>query len=196
MPAQVVISLMSRDRVGIISAVAKSVFSLNGTIGAISQTVMDQYFTILLTADFAGSPSLDEVRRCLEAAGAPGEFQVSVREREAAPARPQPRDGDGFVLTLTGTDRPDIISRVSSYLAGRGINIIDLFAHTRGGDFLLIGQVVIPRDQDIMQLQIDLKGLWKDYPLAVHLQHENIFAATNEIGFTHTKPDSAGGLPC
>ena len=188
MPSQVVISLMSRDRVGIIAAVAKSIFSLNGTIGAISQTVMDQYFTILLTADFAGEPSLDDLRRGLEAAGEPGEFHVSVRQRESAPPREQqvPR-GDGFVLTLTGRDRPDIISRVSAYLAGRAINIIDLFAHTQGDAFLLIGQVVVPRDQDIMQLQIDLKGLWKDYPLAVHLQHEDIFAATNEIAFTHSK---------
>ena len=188
MPSQVVISLMSRDRVGIIAAVAKSIFSLNGTICAISQTVMDQYFTILLTADFAGNPTLDELRRGLEAAGGPGECHVSVRERESAQRRDrQAGQGDGFVLTLTGKDRPDIISRVSLYLAGRAINIIDLYAQTRGDDFLLIGQVVVPRDQDIMQLQIDLKGLWKDYPLAVHLQHEDIFAATNEIAFTHSK---------
>jgi glycine cleavage system transcriptional repressor len=188
MPAHVVISLMSRDRVGIIAAVAKSIFSLGGTIGAISQTVMDEYFTILLTADFPGEPSLDEVRQGLEAAGSPGEFYVSVRQRDSAqPRPPQARNGDGFVLTLTGRDRPDIISRVSAYLAGRAINIIDLFAHTRGDAFLLISQVVVPRDQDIMQLQIDLKGLWKDYPLAVHLQHEDIFAATNEIAFTHSK---------
>ncbi len=188
MPRQVVISLMSRDRVGIIAAVAKSVYGLNGTICAISQTVMDQYFTILLTADFAGDPALEDVRRGLEAAGAAGEFHVSVREREPAlPAGRKEQDGEGFVLTLAGKDRPDIISRVSGYLAGRAINIIDLFAHTRGDEFLLIGQVIVPRDQDIMQLQIDLKGLWKDYPLAVHLQHENIFAATNEISFAHTK---------
>ncbi len=70
MPSHVVISLMSRDRVGIIAAVAKSIFALGGTIGAISQTVMDEYFTILLTADFAGDPSLDAVRQGLEAAGA------------------------------------------------------------------------------------------------------------------------------
>ncbi len=189
MPSQVVISLMSRDRVGIIAAVARSIFSLNGTIGAISQTVMDQYFTILLTADFAGEPTLDDLRRGLEAAGGPGEFHVSVRPRESAGAgQRQASDGDGFVLTLTGRDRPDIISRVSAYFAGRAINIIDLFAHRRGEDFLLIGQVVVPRDQDIIQLQIDLKGLWKDHPLSVHLQHEDIFAATNEIAFTHSKP--------
>lgn len=188
MPKHVVISLMSRDRVGIIAAVAKSICGMGGTIGAITQTVMQEYFTILLTADFSTDMPLDEVKKNIEGSGQQGEFHVSVRERDGRQAAgPAGQESDQFVLTITGAYQSDIISRLSSFLAGRNINIIDLYASTQDEQILLIGQVTIPHDQDIMHVQIDLKGLWKDYPLTVNVQHENIFAATNEIAFSHLK---------
>lgn len=188
MPKHVVISLMSRDRVGIIAAVAKSIYGMGGTIEAITQTVMQEYFTILLIADFSTEISLNEVKKNIEGSGRQGEFHVSVKERDGGqhPGTAKP-ESDQFVLTITGANQPDIISRLSSFLAGRNINIIDLYANTRDEQFLLIGQVTIPHEQDIMHVQIDLKSLWKDYPLTVNVQHENIFAATNEIAFSHSK---------
>jgi len=189
MPKHVVISLMTKDRVGIIAAVAKAVYSLGGNIGAITQTVMDEFFTILLTADLAEAKSLEEIQKTLEGCGREQEFHVAVTERETSAVQQaaQEHSMDRFVLTVSGSNRRDIISRLSTYLAGRAINIIDLYAHTQGDKFLLIGQVVIPGDRDIIQVQIDLQGLWKDNTLRVTLQHEDIFAATNEIAFDKCK---------
>lgn len=188
MPKKVVMSVMARDRVGIVAAVSRAVYGLKGNIDSINQTVLKGYFTLILTADFRESLPLDQIQRAVEQSGRPGELEVSVKERDPSAERvPLVPDGEPFVLTLIVKDRTGILSRTSAYLASRNINIVDLYARTEKGRFVVVSQLRIPRDQDIRQIQIDLEALWKDREATVSLQHENIFAATNEVDFRHDR---------
>lgn len=191
MPQHLVLSVMSKDRVGIIAAVTRAVYELKGNIDAISQTVMRGYFTLILTVAFPDESSPDEIRRKIEGEGHKGELAVSVQPRDLKAAqKPVVRGGEQFVLTIMGRDHPGIISRISSYLASRGINIVDLYAYTEGENFVMIGQVMLPSKHDVAQIQIDLGGLWRDTDMTVSLQHENIFSATNEVDFRHSRTES------
>ena len=176
---------MSRDRVGIVAAVTRALNELGGNVDALSQTVMRGYFTLIITASFRQRIPGDAVRAAVERSGAPGELEVSVKVREPEAARGVPVDGDQFVLTIVGKDRRGIISRISAYLSSRGINIVDLYAYVQEKDFVLISQVMIPKRLDVRQIQIYLEGLSGGPDLAIHLQHQDIFVATNEIEFRH-----------
>lgn len=188
MPQHVVLSILSPDRVGIIASVSRCIYDLGGNIDAMSETVMRGYFTIILTVSFEDRRELDEIRRSIECLGRRGELSVSIQERDlGAGAQRAQIEGEEFVLTIMGRDRPGIVSRISGYLASRSINIMDLFATTEGERFVLIGQLVVPREQDVRQIQIDLEGLWPDGQQSVSLQHVNIFVATNEINFRHKR---------
>ena len=188
MPMHVVISVMSRDRAGIIAAVTKAVSELSGNIDAISQTVLRGYFTIILAVELPQPYPLDEIRKKVEAEGRQGELAVSIQQRDLEAARsPIVPDGEQFVLTTVGRDQPGVIRQISSYLASRNINIVDPYARVQAGEFVLIGQVMVPRQQDIQQIQIDLEAQWRDTAMTVNLQHQNIFVATNEIDFRHSK---------
>jgi predicted amino acid-binding ACT domain protein len=130
--------------------------------------------------------SVDEIRRAVEQSGKPGEFTVAVLPREAAPARKTTTsDAEKFVLSITGKDRPGVVSRISAYLASRGINVEDCYAYRQGEEFILVGQVMVPRHVDLRQIQIDLEALPMGGGLEIRLQHEDIFVATNEIEFRH-----------
>jgi glycine cleavage system transcriptional repressor len=185
MAVDLVINVMSRDRVGIVSAVTRTISDLNGNIDAISQTVMRGYFTLILTVRFPDTLSADAVRQAVSKAGAPGELAVSVVPREPERRVLSGTDTDQFVLTILGKDRPGVISRISGYLASRNINIVDLYAYTEGEDFIMISQVMIPQQLDVRQIQIDLESLPIGAGLEIRLQHEDIFVATNEIEFRH-----------
>ena len=181
-----VISVLTKDRVGIIAGVTKALYDLGGNIAAISQTVLDGYFTIIITAAFPAGLTAEQIRAGVTKSGGSGELSVSVQQRDPAPpAAPGGRSGDRFILTITGEDRPGILHRISSYLSSRGINIEDLYAYTEGERFVLIGELMIPTEQDVRQLQIDLSELWRETTVTVRLQHQNIFLATNEIDFRH-----------
>ncbi len=189
MPLHVAVSVMSRDRVGIIADVSGPIAALDGNIDAISQTVLRGYFALILNVDFAADVPLDRIREAIEAAGRQGELAVVVRERDPAAATESVVAGGGtFVLTMIMTeDHPGIVSRVTAYLAGRGINVLDFYAYRDGGQFVVLGLVRIPAEQDVEQIQTDIEGEWQGEDVSVSLQHENIFGATSEIDFSHAR---------
>ena len=91
---------------------------------------------------------------------------------------------DRFVITAFGKDQPGIVRRFSQYLAGKDINIVDLYGDRRGEEFVLIGQLEVPTRWDIRMLQADLEQMGEELGFAVKLQHENIFVATNQLRLT------------
>ena len=108
------------------------------------------------------------------------EFQVMVQP--VLPVKRLSPDGqfDRFVVTAFGKDQPGIVRRFSQYLAGKDINIVDLYgdrrgrirAHRPGGS---------AARWDIRMMQTDLEQMGHELGFTVKLQHENIFVATNQL---------------
>ena len=92
------------------------------------------------------------------------------------------------MITAFGKDQPGIVRRFSQYLAGKDINIVDLYGDRKGEDFVLIGQLEVPEHWDIRMLQADLEQMGSELDFTVKLQHENIFVATNQLRLTYTEP--------
>jgi len=88
------------------------------------------------------------------------------------------------VITAFGRDQPGIVRRFSQYLAGKDINIVDLYGDRTGDEFVLIGQLEVPKRWDIRLLQEDLAQMGSELGFAVKLQHENVFVATNQLRLT------------
>ena len=184
-PHAYVLNVMSDDHPGIVAAVTGAVESLGGNIDACSQTVLRGYFTLIMIVSLPEPIEPDRlVQRVHEAESTGAEFQVQVR-----PALPLNGSGpkpptDRFVITAFGKDQPGIVRSFSQYLAGKDINIVDLYGDRTGEEFVLIGQVEIPAHWDIHMLQADLEQMGQDLGFTVKLQHENIFVATNQLRFT------------
>ncbi len=182
-----VLDVMSDDHPGIVAAVSNAVESLGGNIDACSQTVLWGYFTLIMIVSVPEpiDPELlaERVRQA-ESSGSP--YQVLVRR--ALPSEVgQPReDCDRFVITAFGKDQPGIVRRFSQYLAGKDINITDLYGDRSGDEFVLIGQLEVPKRWDIRMLQDDLAHMGKELGFTVKLQHENVFVATNQLRLTRT----------
>ncbi len=178
-----VITVTSLDRVGIIATVSEAVLSLNGNVDALSQTVMEGYFTLILTTHFDKNISADRVKEAIELMGRPGELGVQIRERTVFVDNETAGDGEKFILTITGSDRKGVITRVTNYLAGRNVNIEDLYARAENGNFLMVAELMMPPESNVENMQLDLDGLWPEQEFIVTLQHENIFLATNQVDF-------------
>jgi len=96
-------------------------------------------------------------------------------------------------VTAFGPDAPEVLLKFSQYVAGKDINIVDLYGERQGEQFVLISQVDIPARWDIALLQADLEELGKQAGFEVRLQHEDIFVATNQLRL-YAEPLSAGRL--
>ncbi|MBM3858853.1 MAG: hypothetical protein FJ395_04300 [Verrucomicrobia bacterium] len=181
-PNAYVLNAMADDRPGIIAAVSGVIVALGGNIDACSQTVLGGYFTQILVVSFPQAVAADElVARVQKAAPPGGALQVAARPYAplAVPGGHGP--AERFVITALGKDKPGIIHRFSQYLAGKDINVVDLYWDCAGEDFVLTAQVEIPKRWEIGMLQADLDEIGHEDGFNVRVQHENIFVATNQL---------------
>jgi len=176
-----VISVLVADRVGILKGITSAIADMGGDIDAISQTVVEGYFTVILTASFPAPCPAEEVHRAILAGFPRNEVSVVVRPFEPPPARGRP-SGVRYILTIQGREQAGILKRVCTYLAGKGINIEDLFFRIDGPRVTHVGEVMVPRVLDIKQVQDELGQLLAPLGLSASLQHENIFTVTSEVG--------------
>jgi glycine cleavage system transcriptional repressor len=182
-----VLDVMSDDHPGIVAAVTTAVESLGGNIDACSQTVLGGYFTLIMIVSTPNPVDPSELSEHVRQAGTSNSpFQVLTRR--AIPAQKlTPAETCGrFVITAFGKDQPGIVRRFSQYLAGRDINIVDLYGDRTGDEFVLIGQLEVPTRWDIRMLQTDLEQMGEELGFTVKLQHENIFVATNQLRVSYS----------
>jgi len=126
-----VVSVMSRDRVGIVRDVTTVLTEWHANIEHVSQTVVRNYFTFILVVTFPEPRTAAAVRERLQRAGAPGELEIGVQTfAAAAEQQPVVPEADRFILTTVGGDRPGIVHHLAVFLAGKGINITDLYGAT------------------------------------------------------------------
>jgi len=177
-----VLNVLSDDHPGIIAAVGEMVTALGGNIDACSQTVLGGYFTLIMVVSFPDAVAPDDLAAniaCQDTCGS--KLQVLVRRLEPPRFAGSAGLTERFVVTASGQDRPGIVLRFSQYLAGKDINIVDLYGDRMGDEFVLIGQVEIPARQNLAMLQTDLEEMGRELGFTVRLQHEGIFVATNQL---------------
>ena len=176
-----VLNVMATDHPGIIAAVGDAVRSLSGNIDACSQTVLESYFTLIMIVSLPEPIDSDALADKVREWGL-GQ-QVMARAFEPPPDA-QPGGPGRFVITAFGDDKPGIIHRFCQYLAGKDINIVDLYGDRSGDRFMLISEVEIPSRWEIGMLQADLEQIGLEEGFTVRLQHEDIFVATNQLRLT------------
>lgn len=179
------VSVMARDRVGIVADVTTALRDLGGNITHLNQTVVRDHFTILLSAQMPAGATAEKIRARVESAAPAGELCVGVMpyQEQNIPARPP---AERFVLAILGRDRPGIIARVTAYLAEAQINIEDFSASVVDGDLVLIFSVSIPASLEIPAVQRAIEQVGEEFGIRATLQHENIFRATSEVRAVRT----------
>ncbi|MDD3469773.1 MAG: hypothetical protein PHE53_07315 [Thermoguttaceae bacterium] len=185
MAYQYVLNVMSDDHPGIVAAVSSVIESLGGGINSCSQTVLGGYFTLIMIVTLPEVVAEEQIAEKIQTLGNTNStshhLQVLVRQVENhANASPKGPYGK-FVITAFGQDQPGIVRRFSEFLAGKDINIVDLFGEVRDGQFVLIGQLEVPDRWDVRMFQADLDEIGQELHFTVRLQHENIFVATNQL---------------
>jgi glycine cleavage system transcriptional repressor len=141
------VTVIGRDRPGIIAEVTAVLAELGGNLEDSSMTLLRGHFTWTLIVDIE-TPAPDLQQRLAHLRD--DDLVVSVLPVGAE----DPRTGaEGYVLSVHGADHPGIVAGVTSALAAHGGNITDLSTRLGGGGlYLLIAEVVLPTDVDVVEL--------------------------------------------
>ncbi len=183
----IAISVIGRDRPGIVASVSRVLYHNHCNIEELSQTAIRGQFAMILIA----SASRGEV---LQRAGEPisprlaGNMDLDInlrkiREEELGPY--EAGESEPFVITARGEDRPGLVYGITEILAEGGINITNLDARVAlvGGkqEYIQLFGVDIPKGLDLDLLREKLRRRGQEMEVVVDLQHREIFRAINRI---------------
>lgn len=179
------LTVLTPDQRGIIAGITALLDEVGVRLLALSQTVVHDYFTVLISVAVPPGTDIDAVRAGVHAVA--GEH-AAVAVVPHQPGSSLEMLGEGYVLTATGPAVPGLVHIISSMVAARGGNFTDLATEVRGDWISLVAEIDLPKDVALDQLQIDLRHATAHAPLQVRLQHHRLFVATNEIAFRRVSP--------
>lgn len=86
------------------------------------------------------------------------------------------------VVTVVGKDKTGIISKVSTFLAERSVNILDISQTILEDYFAMIMLVDTANStKKLADLAEECKAMGEKIGMSVHIQHEDIFNAMHSV---------------
>lgn len=86
------------------------------------------------------------------------------------------------IITVVGGDKVGIIAKVSAYLAGHSINIVDITQTILSGNFVMMMMVDFENaDTDIDKARKDLTESCTELGVECNVMNERVFSAMHRI---------------
>ena len=125
----VVLSVMSKDRPGIVASISRVLYRNHYNIEALSQTAIMGEFAMISIASASNGEALEELKKDCDQLMKDQGFDIHLKKilpEEMVPYRAG--ETEPFVITVQGEDRPGLAYGISEVLAEYGINITSLDA--------------------------------------------------------------------
>jgi glycine cleavage system transcriptional repressor len=160
------VSVVGKDRPGIVAAIAEGLFRLGCNIADSSCTMLAGEFAMILIVShprpFSKTRLHDELKGSCDDMG----MSLAVRTLHADEVQRQEQEGEICLVSVYGADQPGIVYRVTRELAGRGINILDLSTKLIGTEkepvYVMMLEAAVPDGQTPEELERLLEKLKKE----------------------------------
>jgi len=182
----VAITVIGRDRPGIVANVSGVLYRHRSSIEELSQTVIRGQFAMILIASVGEGASAQALKSELRDLSRDLDLDIDLRRLKPEDLIPyEAGRTEPFIITARGKDRPGLVYGITELLAERGINITNLGAQVarlgQEPEYIQVFEVDIPKGLDYGLLQEKLRQRGQEMGVSVDLQHKDIFRAINQI---------------
>jgi glycine cleavage system transcriptional repressor len=182
MGKQMVMSVMSKDRPGIVADITGVIYQLRGDLADLNQSVLCGYFSMILIASFDDAVTPEDVVAGFSHLPSATKLEVVVKEMETPlEAALEERSQEVYVLTVQGQNKSGLVHRIGLFCCQHGINILDLATTLSRGLYTMILQLDLSHVESVDAIRTDLARCAEESGLHLVLQHEDLFKATTEI---------------
>lgn len=179
-----VLSVIGKDKPGILAKISTILFAHGCNIEDVSQTILQTEFaSIFIVLNPEGHP-LDTIGAALnEALGGMG-LSAHLSPMTSAVA-PVPAQSQPFVITTRGVDKPGTISAVTTAIASLACNVVNFRAIITQEDgvdeMIMIFEVDVPTGVEHRQLRKVMQEVCARFGLDVSVQHREIFETIHRV---------------
>ncbi len=182
---KMIISVLGKDRPGIIAAVTRILFDQDCNIENVSQTILQNEFSGIFIVSVPKTLSEGDLHRLLDAGLSPMGLHVYEKRLSTDDGSQTDVDSEPFVVVTKGPDRKGLVASITAIMAAHRVNVTNLQAVFKGGDDpnanIMIYEVDIPSDANHQALRRDLREKALALSLDISIQHKLIFEAINRV---------------
>ncbi len=157
------VTIISKDRPGIVADTTEVLFRLGCNIEDSSCTMLGGDFAMILVVThdkpFTKARLAEEFRLLQERTG----LAVHLRTLHEDEIRPVSEEGELCLISVYGSDQPGIVYRVTRALADRGINVTDLNTRLIGSKekpvYVLMLEAILPGGMSVDETSALLETL-------------------------------------
>ena len=182
----IAVSVIGRDRPGIVANVSGVLYQNRCSIEELSQTAIRGQFAMILIASVGEGVTVRNLKSDFAELAKDLDLDISLRQLKSEDMVPfQPGETEPFIIIVRGEDRPGLVYGIAEVLAERGINITSLAARvalvSQKSEYMQVFEVDIPKVVDYGLIQEKLRQRGQEMGVSVDLQHRDIFRAINQI---------------
>jgi len=167
------LTIIGRDRPGIVSQVTEILYRLGCNIADSSCTILGGQFAMIL---IISHPSVAE-RESFGDAFAPLEesgLSVFLRTLKPGGERHPKMEGEICMISVYGSDKPGIVYRVTRELGERGVNITDLNTKLVGSEqrpvYVMMLEAVLPPEMSEEEIAGVMNGLKEELQVDISVR--------------------------
>lgn len=182
MSKQMVISVMSKDRPGIVADITGAIYNLDGDLADLNQSVLCGYFTMILIASFDKKVTAEDVIAKFSHIESETKLEVVVKEIDEEIDTTSSGQSDMvYVLTAQGKNKSGLVAQMGEFCREHNINILDLDTTLNRGLYTMILVIDLAGTNSIDNVRADLETFQAKTELKVVMQHEDIFKITSDV---------------
>ncbi|CAG0889451.1 unnamed protein product [Cyprideis torosa] len=169
------------DRPGIIAEVTEALFSLDGDLGDINQSLLQGFLTMILAASFPDNIGPEQIRKKIQDNNSAKDYEVIVKPLPQQTSGEEQASQMNYVLTAQGKNKSGLVYGISSFCHKRNINILDLSTTLNDGLYTMMLQIDLAQVESIHGLRQELDAYAERDGLRIIMQHADIFKVTHEV---------------
>ena len=182
----IAVSVIGRDRPGIVANVSGVLYQNRCSIEELSQTAIRGQFAMILIASVGEGVTVRNLKSDFAELAKDLDLDINLRQLKAEDMVPfQAGETEPFIIIVRGEDRPGLVYGIAEVLAERRINITNLAARvalvSQKSEYMQVFEVDIPKEVDYGLIQEKLRQRGQEMGVSVDLQHRDIFRAINQI---------------
>lgn len=173
MPANVVLTGVGKDRVGIVAHLSEVLFEFGCNLLDSSMTQLRSEFAIIMMAQLPEEHSLEDLRQRLASVESDLGLTVFVRELSDEELAEPESEGEPFIVSVYGADHPGIVAGVTKRLADLGVNLTDVQTKRTSEEsslFMMILEIELPESMKEETLSESLKKVAAELQVEISLR--------------------------
>ena len=181
----IVISVIGRDCPGVVYAISSALSKEKCNIEELSQTILKGQFASIFIVSAPEDVTEEDIQRVVSLNLEARNMDLTVSARTFEPDTfSSTEETEPFVVTVNGSDQPEIIAMISGIFAEQKVNIENLKAIRVSEDTdecVLVFEVALPLSINRNAFRQMLQAKARNVGLSISIQHQDIFEAIHRV---------------